>query len=1029
MKYEDLEEYFESYVKNYCPYKDDKLYKSIIKFLHGYYLKHSYEEIPGAFKTAFETQVIPIEFYDVLLLSNGFPKSLLETLTYDDKYILLNSLMDYNQYKGTISCLKKTVSVFNDNFNVYELFIDYRDTSSNGSGEFDWVFTPYPVYIDEASEKMVLEDFFEFDEIYTKAEHFFINRDQLNELKDRNELLLPIKTNLIMVDQTIINNSSPLMSLFFTIVLKTFRNERFVLYFKDGQYSITLERAFRLWYYIIYKWWGKDVEFTAPSLLIAFILDTPFEYTLADIDLIKAEYEALSYTDVDSGEQVRLFYKEKIEEVFEQFQTTPINYTQEQWTDVFKDSLGKDLIEYVDNRMTNIETGSDITRETITILDEVYNSIITWSVTSGDQDVKNYLHYFTDLLPLLMVQPEKTATFRILNFLKPFHVELTGQGRQILEVNDKFNAIYADERWNFVIKMPDVTLHNMSHHFMQKVSLPLYSQKEIIQDAYFIINHYIEMINDITDEYNFVTTKRDETLAAFSYKEIQTLSSKLSTDLHILNKLSSITDLKDRTDELNIEDFYLQTFEYPKEIVEYINDVYDTNLGFSGIYDNLHVFTEIPVFKWDGPDSELNISDKFEPVTILPSFSLEYIQETYKFDSSNISFDTLHILGEIPIFREVFEKLFGEIEYIYRFDTDFVDTIVNEIINNHSYIILKDADHDTFIIDVYAWYRERFFHPFEIEYNYRFDSIFIENTIEEILNIYNYNSIKYEDTQINIEAYAWYRQRFFQYFDIYDNYHFTTYYFNEDNIGPIDDYIQTVIMPDEDEININNEVKQFIDRRWLFGALDVNHIYPFITTFTNDTIGNIIDNYNYIINTQAVNDTSIEVYAWYRERFKDIINIDEYFIFDISLKNDTIVELVNNYNYIIQKEADYDNMVILDKYIFVERFFDTVYNSYLYTFNTSSLQSMIFSMHDLCDFIVQKIPEYDNIHIFDESPIQRSGHYDYFNVNTTTWDYKYFPVVAYEDFYSTDSNYYFKTVDKDRKELMEISHDFNTIKL
>ena len=93
MKYEDLEEYFESYVKGYCPYKDDKLYKSIIKFLHGYYLKHSYEEIPGAFKTAFETQVIPIEFYDVLLLSNGFPKSLLETLTYDDKYILLNSLI------------------------------------------------------------------------------------------------------------------------------------------------------------------------------------------------------------------------------------------------------------------------------------------------------------------------------------------------------------------------------------------------------------------------------------------------------------------------------------------------------------------------------------------------------------------------------------------------------------------------------------------------------------------------------------------------------------------------------------------------------------------------------------------------------------------------------------------------------------------------------------------------------------------------------------------------------------------------
>jgi hypothetical protein len=93
MKYEDLVEYFESYVDEYRPYKDDKLYKNIVKFLHGYYLQHSYETIPTAFKTAFENQTIPPEFYDVLLLSNGFPKSLLEQLKFNDKFILLNSLI------------------------------------------------------------------------------------------------------------------------------------------------------------------------------------------------------------------------------------------------------------------------------------------------------------------------------------------------------------------------------------------------------------------------------------------------------------------------------------------------------------------------------------------------------------------------------------------------------------------------------------------------------------------------------------------------------------------------------------------------------------------------------------------------------------------------------------------------------------------------------------------------------------------------------------------------------------------------
>lgn len=93
MKYEDLVEYFESYVGAYKPYKDDKLYTNIVKFLHEYYLKHSYETIPTGFKTAFEEQNIPVEFYELLLLSNGFPKSLLDTLTFNNKYILLNSLI------------------------------------------------------------------------------------------------------------------------------------------------------------------------------------------------------------------------------------------------------------------------------------------------------------------------------------------------------------------------------------------------------------------------------------------------------------------------------------------------------------------------------------------------------------------------------------------------------------------------------------------------------------------------------------------------------------------------------------------------------------------------------------------------------------------------------------------------------------------------------------------------------------------------------------------------------------------------
>ena len=770
---------------------------------------------------------------------------------------------------------------------------------------------------------MVLTDFFEFDEIYTKAEHFFVNRDQLNELRDRNELLLPIKTNLIMVDQTIINNSSPLMSLFFTIVLKTFRNERFVLYFKDGQYSITLERAFRLWYYIIYKWWGKDVEFTAPALLIAYILDTPFDYTLEDIDLITAEYDALGYTDVDSGEQVRLFYKEKIEEIFQQFQVTPIEYTQEQWTDTFKDNLGKDLIGYVDNRMTNIETGSDVTRETIAILDEVYNSIITWSVTSGDQDVKDYLHYFTDLLPLLMVQPEKTATFRILNFLKPFHVELTGQGRQILEVNDKFNAIYADERWNFVIKMPDVTLHNMSHPFMQKVSLPLYSQKEIIQDAYFIINAYMKMVHDIINEFKMTTIKRNATLAAFSYNEIKSLMNKLIT--------------------------------------------------------NLHIFDEIPVFRSLGYESEFNYEDFFHPITKIPKTIIEDIFDIYKFEMTpNRAYDNVHVFEEMSVFRERFWREFNIDDYFSKGDIIFIDNTIEEIVNNYNHIVEKDPNYDNVIIDLIIWFRERFWIELNIDDStYIFNNMYIENTIEEVMDIYNYVILK---------------------------------------------------DPNKDEIEINVTIPVFRRRRKY--NFDIDYIYYFNLEITKSTLENIFNNYNYIIKKDPNYDNlNIDVYAWWRQRFFKLFEIDYIYRFDISTKEDLLIEAVNNYNYVIQKDADYDDMPISDTYIFVERFFDTVYNIQLYTFSTNILQSIIFFMLDFCDFVVRKLPEYDNLHLYDDCPTHRAGYYDNFDINTNTWDYKYFPVVAYEDFYDIKEDYYFNITDKDMEESMEISHDFNTIKL
>jgi hypothetical protein len=923
MKYEDLVEYFELYVEEYKPHKDDKLYKGIVSFLHGYYFKHSYETIPEAFKTAFEGQKIPPEFYDILLLSNGFPKSLLEKLQFSDKFILLSSLMDYNIYKGTVKCFQKVAANFNNNLNIYELFLDYRNIAGETSQPvYDWVFVPYPIFIDPDMKKQELKETFEFDRIYNGTPHFFVNRDQLNEMRERDDLLLPLKTNLILLDQTLVEKVSPLLSLYFSITLAHFKNERMILYFEEGQYSINLERLYKLWYYIIFKWYGKDpTKFTTPSPANLLSIDKAgVAYDITDIDAIQAEYDNLSFIAPDSGEKIRLFYKEKIEDVFNQFHTTPKEYTQDEWTNIFKEELGKSLIEYVDGRIDNIGVGGDVTVETNKLLSDIYNSVVTWSVVSDDPDVTKYFHHFLDMLSLLMVQPEDTPSFMVMNFLKPFHVEMTGQGRIKHEVNDKFNSVLMDEQLDFVVKMARASLNNMSHHLFYNQRLPVMDSQQILQDVTFATNKYVETMSAILDEHSSITTSRKALLQNFSYNEIMKLYGELKT--------------------------------------------------------NIHIFDDAPLFRDIGKFSLFETEDLFQHIVKLPKMSIENIFDFYTFEMTpSKAYDNLHIFSEIPTFKELFWRYFGEIEYIYSFNSIYIDNTITEIANNYNYIIEKEPDYDDFIMDIYAWYRQRFFVPIDIEYQYIFDIKISDMTIENIINNYNYITKKEADyDNVDIDVYAWWRQRFFKPLDIEYIYSFE------------------LVMPIETSVNISN---------------DYNHIIKLYPHYDN---------------------MDIDVYAWWRQRFFKFLNISYIYNFDTSSENHTLAEMIDNYNYVTKKVPDYDNMDISIDKIFKERVFETIYNSYLYRFDSKIVETMIIGMLSICNFVIRKNPEYDSVQIFIDCPSQRSGNYDFFDVDTDMWSYKYFPVVAVEEFINIDYEYRFKTI-KDEDKSINISHSFNVFEI
>ena len=815
------------------------------------------------------------------------------------------------------------MSSFEDNFNVYELFLDYRDTSLDGVNEkFEWVFVPQSVYVDEALTEEILDKHFNFDDIYNRADHFFVNRDQLEELRERNELVLPIKTNLIMLDQTVINQAFPLLSLFFIIVFNAFRNERLVLYFQDGEYSITLERAFQLWYYIIFKRYGKDIVFTAPAFAIMFIIDNPIslDYTLGDIDIIQQEYDDLPYFDPKSGEKVRLFYKERIEDVFQQFQQTPINITQDEWTAIFKENLGKDLIEYVDGRLENIEVGSDISIEADKLLNEVYNSFITWSVISNGEGVAKYIHYFTDFLPFLMITPENTATFRVLNFMKPYHVELTGQGREIFRVKDKFNAVYADQEFNFIMEMSKATLNSISSRVLNVVNYTVPNSVHIVDSFYHVINQYIEMVVPIIDEFEPKIIDRRQTLVDQQYQDIKELTTPMwEYDLEgivTVGQFVSVVPIEDTTNDI-LYDFPVNVSIPESSDVDIREDSKDTytitpymynfNIGDRGDPKVLQYLETIKEIKY-----YLVFNLMFIKHSLMHSShrAPQRIEQLKRFDAlyTYIQGDTVSKLfkNEPSIVRQ-FKKYFKSNDYRSSFvefsSDDFLPTtMIPPKFDNLLAHIEDDSISTNTAQDILTQ-----------EFMYSISPELPVNSLQEFSDRYFYN-IESKDNKefFNIDGYIDFKSRQDtepELIDILTIYNFDSKDIKH-SIAQIKDRYSTEfdLGPVYSNMHMLSWVKQTGMQEYL--TLEAIEIYKFDSEIAKVTISNISD--RMVAKTiMPPKFDNIHIFIDdYVIKFQPIINIDvEYsYLFDQNVSKVLLLDMTYMYGYTILQNPSFDNL-------------------------------------------------------------------------------------------------------------------------
>ena len=526
MNISNLEAYFKKYIINYLPFEDQILYTSIVNFLLTKYSKDTYTEIPTIFKSVFEKQSIPVELYDIILLSNGFPHDLISNLSFYDKYTLLYSFMDYTRYKGTLSQIKKVCNSFYDTLNVYELFIEKQE-------KYGWVFVPYPVYLNNNIKQYKNLNPILFNDLAPKLKHFFITEEQLDLIYDSDDdiSIVPIKTNLIYIDYKNITEYNEINKIIFSIVFHYFKSYTVALYFEKGAYQTSFENAYKLWYYILLKVYylypypnleyykhGEYVYnesthsmlFQRPIFPIIYNIHNknfPFK-SLDNIPKLIEDYNKIGqaknlvnqssdgiYVSYDSNGKKLFSFDSKREDLTNFYNKWIKPFEEEDDNDEvdleillqkYKSLLPSDLMEYIDSFLS-VTDRIILERNAVLLLSAIRNSLITWSYSFSSDFISKYNRYlltFMDQLTTIKVNFNQTTTYAMLMFLKPLHAELVYIEDFLVLVKNKFNSVYMDHNRDtlFDIIVPLAIQCNISDYMFQEITLVTNDNLKIIQN-------------------------------------------------------------------------------------------------------------------------------------------------------------------------------------------------------------------------------------------------------------------------------------------------------------------------------------------------------------------------------------------------------------------------------------------------------------------------------------------------------------------------------------------------------------------
>ncbi|RLA79659.1 MAG: hypothetical protein DRG78_12505 [Epsilonproteobacteria bacterium] len=582
--YEDVKEFFELFINDYIPYKDSDIYNSIIEFLTQYYTEHSYQSIPEEYVDLFENQTLKSSVYDTVLLSLGFTKSVLDKLSTNDKLTLINVFSDFNRYKGSIKSFQTISDNFESNFNIYELMI----TKDTVTGE--WVFSPYPIYIHANLQDSIITEPFTYEQIINSTDYFYINKEYLEGLEANLSVTFPIKSNLVLLDHNYITEISEAQDLIGYIIYKEFYYDNLIIFFSDGEYSLEFNKLLSVWYYIMMHYYtlnetiGKSFIVDSLEFNIIFNIFSPgFTYTYEDIPIILDEFNSISTrSDV-------LDFQDKWLIPLSNY-SYPSDLTQDTFKSLMESNIPNDLKTYLDNRIAN--SSIDARYEANLILTELYNSLITFSLSVDDTDRGEYFNIFVSRLPLITKRVEDTVGYYLLDFVKPYHVEFIGRTIEFLIAHNGFNSLFQDHYNRFEIEMNAVSVIEASSNLALYINMKKFDPFTIAKLIRLFIKTIINndyMINDLLKSLINLEQASVNVISESFY--IKKLEKQINNDFMILDSFTYY--LKTIIEEdLLISDPAIMKIELEKISMAIMSGFINTQV-INTIYNSFHIIDDL----------------------------------------------------------------------------------------------------------------------------------------------------------------------------------------------------------------------------------------------------------------------------------------------------------------------------------------------------------------------------------------------------------------------------------------------------